>query len=93
MEKNRASRPVLAFKFAFVIKQMDIIHTINGLRMIVMRNLVLAWFIFINIYGSISLVNVVSTSYMDGSRLPWLLAIPILCLTNFIAGRMMTKSW
>ncbi|MGF6234387.1 hypothetical protein ABIE02_000492 [Leclercia sp. 1548] len=56
-----------------------------------MRNLILGWFIFINIYGSVALVKEISTNYMNGSHLPWLLAIPILVVTNFMAGRVMTK--
>ena len=57
----------------------------------VMRNLLLAWFIFINTYGCIALVNEISSRYMDGSRLPGLLAIPVLVFTNYMAGRMMKK--
>lgn len=57
----------------------------------VMRNLIVAWFIFINIYGSVALVNEISSKYMDGSHLPWLLAIPVLVITNFMAGRVMKK--
>ncbi|MEC3939906.1 hypothetical protein VOF76_27840, partial [Leclercia adecarboxylata] len=89
--KNHYDAATCAKTLAFMLTQVDIIHTINKLRIMVMRNLILGWFIFINIYGSVALVKEISTNYMNGSHLPWLLAIPILVVTNFMAGRVMTK--
>lgn len=89
--KNHYDASTCAKTLAFMLIQEDIIHTINKLRMMVMRNLILGWFTFINIYGSVALVKEISTNYMNGSHLPWLLAIPILVVTNFMAGRVMTK--
>lgn len=57
-----------------------------------MKALVLPWFIFINTYSCISLANDISTNYLDGSRLPMLIAIPLLAYTNFIAGKMIKQA-
>jgi len=91
IRKNHHDASTYAKTLAFMLTQEDIIHTISKLKMMVMRNLILGWFIFINIYGTIALVNEISADYMNGSRLPWLLAIPVLVVTNLMAGRVMTK--
>ena len=91
IRKNHYDASTYAKTLAFMLTQEDIIHTINKLKMMIMRNLILGWFIFINIYGTIALVNEISADYMNGSPLPGLIAIPVLVVTNLMAGRVMTK--
>ena len=57
-----------------------------------MKALVLPWFMFINTYGCISLTNDVSTNYLDGSKFPMLIALPLLIYTNFVAGKALKKA-
>lgn len=57
-----------------------------------MKTFVLPWFIFINVYGCITLANQLSESWFDGSDIPMFIAIPFLCVTNFIAAKSLKRS-
>ncbi len=52
-----------------------------------MRTFVIPWFIFINTYGCVALANQISNQYLCDSKLPMLIAIPVLIVTNVMAGR------
>lgn len=56
-----------------------------------MRMFVLPWFIFINTYGCIALPNQLSESWFNGSKIPMFVIIPILFVTNLMAGLSLKK--
>jgi hypothetical protein len=56
-----------------------------------MRTFVIPWFIFINVYGCIALANQISDEWLNGSKLPMYIAIPILFVTNLMAGKLLKK--
>lgn len=50
------------------------------------------WLMFINVYGCIALANQISTEWLDGSDIPRFIAIPVLIVTNFMAGKYLKKT-
>ena len=80
---------VMAIDFTF--DESDIISKFRVLRVLDMKSFVISWLMFSNIFGCIYLANQMSTAYFHGSHIPMLLAIPILCITNFSAGKMLKK--
>jgi len=60
--------------------------------MIAVRIFIMPWFMFINVYGCIALANQISTEWLDGSDIPRFIAIPVLIVTNFMAGKYLKKT-
>jgi hypothetical protein len=56
------------------------------------RLFVIPWFMFINTYGCIALANQISCEWLDGSDLPRWVALTILVVTNFMAGKSLKKN-